>query len=99
MAPFVNLQLDVGRLGATGVQRDHNLGAPLGQVGDNRVGIESFVGDQTAELDAFDQRGHSRGVETLARLLVFLFRKEHLPFAPASKHNISLPNQYNILSA
>ncbi len=67
MAPFVNLQIDFNRLGSAGMLGDHDLSAALGQVSDNDVAVEGLVGDQTAKMDVFEQRGDANRVVTLAR--------------------------------
>src|SRR3984885_978637 len=67
MAPFVHLGVDLERLGAARMLRNHDLGAPLVEVGDNVVAVEGLVGDQRAEFDPLDQRRHADSVETLPR--------------------------------
>jgi hypothetical protein len=45
--------------------RNDDLGAALVQLGDDRVAVKGFVGDQSAELDAIDQRGDADSVEAM----------------------------------
>src|SRR5690349_8105215 len=65
--PRVEVGIDVERLGAAGMLRDHGLGPALVQLGDDGVAVEGLVGDQAAELDARDQRRDADGVEPVAR--------------------------------
>jgi len=37
------------------------------EIGDDGVGVERLVGDQSTELDAFDQRRNTDGIEALSR--------------------------------
>ena len=46
---------------------DHDLGAAVRQVADDRVDVEGLVGDQTTKFDAFDQRGHANRIVALIR--------------------------------
>ena len=55
VAPFVNVRVDVERLGAPGILGDYDLRLAFVQVCDDPVGIKSLVGDQTTEFDVFDQ--------------------------------------------
>jgi hypothetical protein len=67
VAPFVNVRVDVERLGAPGVLRDYDLRLALVHVFDDPVGIKGLVGDQTAEFDVFDQGRDADGVKAMAR--------------------------------
>ena len=44
---------------------DDDFRPALVEVGDDPVGIEGLIGDEPAELDAFDQRGDADCVEAL----------------------------------
>src|SRR6185503_17790045 len=55
VAPFVNVLVDIERLGAPLMLRDYDLGLTFVHVFDDPVGIESLVGDQAAEFDVLDQ--------------------------------------------
>jgi hypothetical protein len=67
VAPLVDLQVDIERLGPTWMLGDDDLRAALGQVGDDGVGIESLVSDQTAKLDILYQWRNADSIEALAR--------------------------------
>jgi hypothetical protein len=66
VAPFVDVLVDVERLGAPLMLRDDDLRPALVQVFDDPVGIESLVGDQAAEFDILDQGRDADGVEAVA---------------------------------
>jgi hypothetical protein len=66
VAPFVDLLVDVERLGSPLMLRDDDLGLAFVQVFDDPVGIKSLVGDQATEFDIFDQRRDADGVEAVA---------------------------------
>ena len=66
VAPFVNVRVDVERLGAPGMLRDDDLRLAFIQVFDDPVGIKSLVGDQAAELDVLDQGRDADGVKAMA---------------------------------
>src|SRR5262252_10889158 len=46
---------------------DDDLGAALVQLGDDRVAIESLVGDQRVKLDSVDQRRDADRIEAVSR--------------------------------
>lgn len=56
LADFVNVIVDVERLGAPLMLRDDDLRLAFVQLFDDPVGIKSLVGDQADEFDVFDQR-------------------------------------------
>lgn len=66
VAPFVNVRVDVERLGAPGMLRDYDLRLALVHVFDDPVGIKGLVGDQTAEFDVFDQGCDADGIKAMA---------------------------------
>jgi hypothetical protein len=66
VAPFVDLLVDVERLGSPLMLRDDDLGLAVVQFFDDPVGIKSFVGDQAAEFDVFDQGSDAHGVKAMA---------------------------------
>ena len=66
VAPFVNVRVDVERLGAPGMLGDYDLRLAFVQVCDDPVGIKSLVGDQTTEFDVFDQGRDADGVKAMA---------------------------------
>jgi hypothetical protein len=55
VAPFINVRVDVERLGAPGMLRDYDLRLSFVHVFDDPVRIKGLVGDQTTEFDVFDQ--------------------------------------------
>ena len=66
VAPFVDVLVDVERLGAPLMLRDDDLRPAFVQVFDDPVGIESLVGDQAAEFDVLDQGRNADGVKAMA---------------------------------
>ena len=66
VAPFVNVRVDVERLGAPGMLRDYDLRLSFVHVFDDPVGIKGLVGDQTTEFDVFDQGRDADGVKAMA---------------------------------
>ena len=66
VAPFVNVRVDVERLGAPGMLRDYDLRLAFVHVFDDPVGIKGLVGDQTTEFDVFDQGRDADGVKAMA---------------------------------
>ncbi len=66
MTPLVDIEVDSERLCPAGMLGDDHLGAAFVQVCNDRVGVESFIGNQTAKLDVFDQGSNADGVVTLA---------------------------------
>ena len=66
VAPFVNVLVDVERVGAPGMLRDDDLRLAFVHVFDDPVGIKSLVGDQAAELDVLDQGRDADGVKAMA---------------------------------
>ena len=67
VAPFVNVLVDVERLGAPLMLRDDDFGLACVQVFDDPVGIKSLVCGQAAEFDVFDQRRDADCVKAMAR--------------------------------
>jgi hypothetical protein len=65
-SPFVNVRVDVERLGAPGMLRDYDLRLSFVHVFDDPVGIKGLVGDQTTEFDVFDQGRDADGVKAMA---------------------------------
>lgn len=66
VAPFVNVRVDVERLGASGMLRDYDLRLAFVHVFDDPVGIKGLVGDQATEFDVFDQGRDADGVKAMA---------------------------------
>ena len=66
MAPFVNVLVDVERLGAPGMLRDDDLRLAFVHVFDDPVGIKSLVSDQAAEFDVLDQGRDADGIKAMA---------------------------------
>ena len=66
VTPFVDVLVDIERLGAPLMLRDDDLRLAFVQVFDDPVGIKSLVGDQGAEFDILDQGREADGVEAVA---------------------------------
>ena len=66
VTPFVDVLVDIERLGAPLMLRDDDLRLAFVQVFDDPVGIKSLVGDQAAEFDILDQGREADGVEAVA---------------------------------
>ena len=66
VAPFVNVLVDVERLGAPLMLRDYDLRLALVHVFDDPIGIKSLVSDQAAEFDILDQGRDADGVKAMA---------------------------------
>ena len=66
MTPFVDVLVDIERLGAPLMLRDDDLRLAFVQVFDDPVGIKSLVGDQAAEFDILDEGREADGVEAVA---------------------------------
>ncbi len=66
VAPFVNVPVDIERLGAPLMLRDYDLSLAFVHVFDDPVGIEGLVGDQAAEFDVLDQGRKADGVKAMA---------------------------------
>lgn len=66
VAPFVDVLVDIERLGAPLMLRDDDLGSAFVEVFDDPVGIKRLVGDQAAEFDILDQGCDADGVEAVA---------------------------------
>ena len=66
VAPFVDVLVDIERLGAPLMLRDDDLGSALVEVFDDPVGIKGLVGDQAAEFDILDQGCDADGDEAVA---------------------------------
>jgi hypothetical protein len=67
VTPFVNVLVDVERLGAPGMLRDDDLRLAFVHVFDDPVGIKSLVSDQAAEFDVLDQGRDADGIKAMAR--------------------------------
>lgn len=67
MAPFVNVPVDVERVGAPLMLRDDDLGFAFIHLLDDPVRVEGLVGDQPAELDVVNQRRDADGVKAMTR--------------------------------
>ena len=67
MPPFVDFQIDIERLGASGVLRDDDFRATFVHVCDNPIRIKSLIGDEAAKFDVVDQRRHAGRVVALPR--------------------------------
>jgi len=66
MAPFVNVLVDVERLGAPGMLRDYDLRLAFVHVFDDPVRIKSLVSNQATEFDVLDQGRSADGVKAMA---------------------------------
>ena len=66
VAPFVDVLVDIERLGAPWMLRDDDLRLAFVQVFDDPVRIKSLVGDQAAEFDILDQGREADGVKAVA---------------------------------
>lgn len=66
VAPFVNVLVDVERLGAPLMLRDDDPGLAFVQLFDDPVGIKALVGDQAAEFDVLDQGRDADSVKAMA---------------------------------
>jgi hypothetical protein len=66
VAPFVNVHVDIERLGTPGMLRDYNFRLAFVHVFDDPVGIKGIVGDQATKFDVFDQGRDADGVKTMA---------------------------------
>jgi len=67
MTPFVHFRVERQGLGAAWMLRDDDLGAALVELSDDVVAVEGFVGDESVELEAVDERGNADGIEAMAR--------------------------------
>ena len=65
MPPLIDLCVDLERFCAPWMLRNHDLGAALVELFDNPVRIESFIGNQPLEREAFDERGNAHRVITM----------------------------------
>jgi hypothetical protein len=66
VAPFVNVLVDVERLGAPLMLRDYDLRFALVHVFDDPVGIKSLVRNQAPEFEVLDQGRDAYGVKAMA---------------------------------
>jgi len=66
VAPFVNVLVDVERLGAPLMLRDYDLRLALVHVFDDPIGIKSLVSDQAPEFEVLDQGRDADGVKAMA---------------------------------
>ena len=66
VSPLVDLQVDVARLASSRVLGDDHFRPAFVEVGDDPIGVEGLVGDQPAELDAFDERRDADRIEALS---------------------------------
>jgi len=67
MPPFVHFQIDVDGVEPLRHLRDDHFCSALIELLDDPVGVVSFVTEQSVELDAFDERGHTDGVIAVSR--------------------------------
>jgi hypothetical protein len=67
VAPFVHLEVDGDRTDPLRPLRDDDFCPALVELLDDPVGIEGLVTQQSAELDAVDQRGDADGVIAISR--------------------------------
>ena len=65
MAPLVHLRVNLAWRGPARVLGDHDFCAACVEIGDDGIGIERLVGEQSAELDAIEQRRNPNRVEAL----------------------------------
>ena len=61
MVPFIHFQIDGDRRVEARMLRNHDHGATCVEIGDDRVAVERLVGDQRAEVNAFDQQREPTG--------------------------------------
>ena len=66
VAPFVDVLVDIERLGAPLMLRDYDLRLALVHVFDDPVGIKSLVSDQAPEFEVLDQGRDADGVKAMA---------------------------------
>ena len=66
VAPFVDVLVDVERLGAPLMLRDDDLRLALVYVFDDPVGIKRLVSDQAPEFEVLDQGRDADGVKAMA---------------------------------
>jgi hypothetical protein len=66
VAPFVNVLVDVERLGAPRMLRDDDLRLAFVHVFDDPVGIKRLVSDQATEFEVLDQGRDTNGVKAMA---------------------------------
>jgi hypothetical protein len=66
VAPFVNVLVDVERLGAPLMLRDYDLRFALVHVFDDPVGIKSLVRNQAPEFEVLNQGRDAYGVKAMA---------------------------------
>ena len=67
VAPFVDFNVDRERLGTPWMPGNDDFRATLIQLGNDAVAVESFVRDQTIEIDTIDERRDTNAIEPLAR--------------------------------
>ena len=67
MPPLVGIEVNGEWSDALGPLRDHDLCSAFAQFRDDPVGVKRFVGDQSVELDALDQRRNADCVVSLTR--------------------------------
>ena len=65
MAPFINLHVDIERLGASGMLRDNDFRLAFIHVFDDPVRIECLAGDQATKFNVVDLRRHAGGVKAM----------------------------------
>ena len=65
--PFINFGVDIERFRAPRVLGDDNFSAAFVEIFNDPIGVEGFVGDQSAEIQAFDQRFNPHSVEAMSR--------------------------------
>jgi hypothetical protein len=65
VAPFIEVSVERRRRSAPRMRRDNDLSATLVEIGDDVIGVKGFVGDQSAEVEAVDERGDTDRIETM----------------------------------
>ena len=66
MPPFVEFAIERQWSCASWVLRDDDLGPARIEIGDDGIAVEGLVGDETTEIDPFDQRLDADRVEAMA---------------------------------
>jgi len=67
VAPLVNIGVNNERFRSPWMLGDNDFRAAFVEVFDNPIGVERFVSDQPAEIDAFDQGFNTDGIEAMTR--------------------------------
>ena len=67
VAPLVNIGVNNERFRSPWMLEDNDFRAAFVEVFDNPIGVERFVSDQPAEIDASDQGFNTDGIEAMTR--------------------------------